>query len=80
MFFKDVLGAKVPTKIKKSAKIADFCQNKKFAEEYVDMVVDRTERVFNTSIKKIKEKSLEDILTYLEMVKQKHSRYGQWKR
>lgn len=76
MFFKEVLGLPKPIKIKKTTVLADFCRNKKFEKEYVDMLVDKTERVFKVSIRKIKNKPLEEILIYIEQRKVKHSMYG----
>lgn len=76
MFFKEVLGLAKPIKIKKNTVLADFCRNKKFEKEYVDMLVDKTERVFKVSIRKIKNKPLEEILIYIEQRKVKHSMYG----
>jgi hypothetical protein len=76
MFFRKVLGVAVPLKIKKTTKIEDFCPNKKFKKEYVELIIDNTDRVFNVSIRKIKDKSLAEILVYLEHRKMKHSTYG----
>lgn len=75
IFFKEVLGLPKPIKIKKNTVLADFCRNKKFEQEYVDMLVDRTDRVFKISIRKIKNKSLEEILLFLEQKKKKNSMY-----
>lgn len=78
MFFKEVLGLAKPVKIKKTTMLADFCSNKKFETEYVDMLVDKTERVFKVSIKKIKNKPVSEILVYIEQGKQRHARYGSY--
>lgn len=75
MFFHDVIGLAKPVKIKKNTMLRDFSPNKKFEEEYVDMIVDRVERVFNVSIRRIKNKSVEEILKYIELQKQKSALY-----
>ena len=78
MFFKEVLGLPKPLKIKKNMVLSHFCKHKKFEEEYVDMLVDKVERVFKVSIKKIKNKPVSEILGYIEMKKVQHSRYGSY--
>jgi len=76
MFFKEVLGLPKPIKIKKTTKLSDFCQNKAFEEEMVDLYVDRIERVFKVSIRKMKNKPISEILILLEDKKKKHSIFG----
>lgn len=76
MFFKEVLGLPKPIKIKKTTKLSDFCQNKEFSDEMVDMYVDRAERTFRVSIRKMKDKPIVDLLSYIESKKKKHSIYG----
>lgn len=76
IFFSKVLGVPAPKQIKKSQVIGDFCKNKAFSAEYVDMVVDRTERELSVSIRKIKNKPLMEILDFIEKKKMLHSRYG----
>lgn len=69
MFFRQVLGLPKALKIKKNTTLASFCQNKKFETEYVEMLSDKMERVFNVSIKKIKDKPLVEILLFVEQRK-----------
>lgn len=76
MFFKEVLGLPKPIKIKKTTKLSDFCRNKEFEDEMVDMYVDRAERTFRVSIRKMKDKPIVDLLSYIESKKKKHSIYG----
>jgi len=72
IFFKEVLELPRPIKIKKTTVLTDFCRNKKFEKEYAAMLVDKTERVFKVSIRKIKNKPLEEILIYIEQQKAKN--------
>lgn len=75
MFFTQVLGLPKPLKLKKNATLATFCRQKKFEKEYVDMLTDKIERVFNVSVKQIKNKSVSDILIFIEQRKAKQSLY-----
>lgn len=76
MFFRQVLGTPPIKNIKKNITLSHFCKNKKFEVEFVDMCVDKIERVFNVSVRKIKNKPLEEILKYIEMKKTRDSLYG----
>jgi len=71
-FSREVLDLKKPiAKNKYRLDLASFAPNKKFAPDYTEMYVDKVWLVFNVSIKKIKQKSIGEILNYLIQVKKK---------
>lgn len=74
-FFMQVMSLKKIPKYDKKL-IVDFSTNKKFKEEFVDMIVDRVFIIMNCSIKKIKNKPIKEIIQYLEVQKQKRAIYG----
>lgn len=74
-FFIQVMVLKKVPKYKNKT-ISDFSTNKKFSDEYVDMVVDRVFSIMQCSIKKIKNKPIDEIIKYLEIQKHKRAIYG----
>lgn len=69
IFFKEILEIKKPLKIKKNTKLTDFCQNKKFEKEFLEMMINRVDRTFKANIRKVKNESLEEIFNFIEYQK-----------
>lgn len=69
IFFKEILEIKKPLKIKKNTKLTDFCQNKNFEKEFLEMMINRVERTFKVNIRKVKNESLEEIFNFIEYQK-----------
>ncbi len=78
-FFREVVGI-APRKIKKGDTLKSLAPKKKFEEDFVEMYIDRTYLIFSVNIRKLKNKTLEEILEFILGQKQKHAMYGQWRR
>lgn len=78
-FFREVVGT-TPRKVKKTDYLKTLAPKKKFEDDFVEMYIDRTYLIFSVNIRRLKNKPLEEILTFILGQKQKHAMYGQWKR
>lgn len=75
-FITKILGKKWPFKLNQKLTLADFAEDKRFEQDFVQMFIDRVLIEFHESIIQRKNKPIKEILDYLEKKQWGNIHYG----